>query len=168
MARDSVSPADIGGGVAIAVIAEAVTGVGRRVLKLGWRGVKTGYARVSQKVHATSYSIENQRLTNRGKSMWKRLKLQALDGATGETYARPGVEIETPDGLQVRAARLPPDLRAFDLALAVRAEMGLTDQFYRLLHKPTNRELQPDELVASAVKEGDRLKLVGNGQKAWK
>jgi len=46
--------------------------------------------------------------------------------------------------------------------------MGLTDQFYRFLHKPNHRELQPDELVASAVKEGDRLKLVGNGQKAWK
>jgi hypothetical protein len=161
-----VTPAEIGGGVVVALIVDAVTGVGRRAAKIAWRGAKSGFEKVTTKVDRASYNLENQRLTARGKAMWKRLRLQAFDGAT-ETYARLNVEIETPDGLQVRSARLPPDLLAYDLALAVRAEMGLTDQFYRLLHKPSNRELRPDEIVASVVKDGDRLQLVRNGLRAW-
>ena len=161
-----MTPTEIGGAVVITVIAEALTGFGRAAVKVAWRGVKVGFERLSQKAHRASYSLDNERLTNRGKAMWKRLKLQAFDGAT-ETYAHPNVEIETPDGLQVRPARLPPDLRADDLALAVRAEMGLTEQFYRLLHKPSNRELRPDEIVANVAREGDRLRLIGNGEKVW-
>ena len=77
------------------------------------------------------------------------------------------VEIETPDEQRVWSIDVPLGYKMSDLALAARSHFKLRPTFFRLINKARQQQPLPDDQIESAVKLGDRLKMVEYQGSVW-